>query len=211
VRGTVDLRRYVFLSQGSTLALKLFGGMAHPTGAPTLVPFDRRFFSGGAGSVRGWRLRDLGPGGGQLDTSETEQSNSTGILGGDIKLEASAELRTTLLRNILAADWVGATFLDLGNVWFGPRNRGFGRNRPENEAPTASTSGSLNRSGRFQGFGSLTEVGMGGGVGLRIEWEYLVVRFDLAYRLNDPRPENDDVFSDDFGGPLLHFGIGHAF
>jgi hypothetical protein len=54
-------------------------------------------------------------------------------------------------------------------------------------------------------------VGVGGGVGLRIEWQYLIVRFDLAYRLHDPSPRNNDVFADDFNGPLLHFGIGQAF
>ncbi len=213
VRGTVDLRRYFFLSQESTLAVKLFGGMAHPTGEPTLVPFDRRFFSGGGSSVRGWRLRELGPGNtaADSDTSGTEQGDVTSLLGGDIKLEASVELRTTLLRNILAADWVGATFLDVGNVWFGPRNRGFSRDSLENSGGEAPRSASRNRSGRFQGVGTLTEMGIGGGVGLRIEWEYLIVRLDLAYRLLDPSPSNRDVFSDGPGGPLLHFGIGHAF
>ena len=205
VRGTVDLRRYVRLSQGSTLALKAFGGMAHPTGRPTLVPFDRRFFSGGASSVRGWRLRELGPGGAgqQID-----------FLGGDLKLESSVELRTTLLRNVLGADWVGAGFLDVGNVWFGPRNQGFsGEGAPQNglDPNPSPRSGTGIENGKFQGIEALTEVGVGSGPGLRIEWDYLVVRFDLAYRLNDPSPRNDDIFSDDFGGPLLHFGIGQAF
>jgi len=48
-------------------------------------------------------------------------------------------------------------------------------------------------------------------VGLRLEWQYLIVRFDLAYRLHDPSVRNDDIFADDFSGPLLHFGIGQAF
>jgi len=211
VRGTVDLRRYFPLRQGATVAVKLFGGMAHPTGGPTLVPFDRRFFSGGANSVRGWRLRALGPGNTRDSTRGTEQGTVTSLLGGDIKLETSVELRTPLLRNILAADWVGATFLDVGNVWFGPRNRGFRRDTPENNGGEASPAASLNRSGRFRGVSALTEMGVGGGIGLRIEWEYLIVRFDLAYRLRDPSPDNRDVFSDGPGGPLLHFGIGQAF
>jgi outer membrane protein assembly factor BamA len=210
VRGTVDLRRYVRLSPGSTLAMKLFGGLAHPTGRPTLVPFDRRFFGGGASSVRGWRLRELGPGGAgqQID-----------FLGGDLKLESSVELRTTLLRNILGANWVGAGFLDVGNVWFGPRNQGFsGEDAPQNGLdPEPAASGGESRptaaieNGKFRGLSALTEVGVGSGLGLRIEWEYLVVRFDLAYRLHDPSPQNGDVFSENSGGPLLHFGIGQAF
>ncbi|PSQ97958.1 MAG: hypothetical protein BRD55_00730 [Bacteroidetes bacterium SW_9_63_38] len=193
VRGTVDLRRYVRLSEGTTLAMKLFGGMAHPTGGPTLVPFDRRFFSGGASSVRGWRLRELGPGG---------AGQRIDFLGGDIKLESSVELRTMLLRNVLAADWVGATFLDAGNVWFGPRNESLVERGQSFEA---------DENGKIQGLGDLAEVGVGSGLGLRIEWPYIIVRFDLAYRLNDPAPTNDDVFADQFGGPLLHFGIGQSF
>ena len=120
------------------------------------------------------------------------------------------ELRTTLLRNILAADWVGATFLDVGNVWFGPRNQGFGR-VPDPSSGSPRPALPPNQDGRFRGVSSLNEVGVGSGLGLRIEWEYLIVRFDLAYRLHDPSPRNDDVFSDTHTGPLLHFGIGQAF
>lgn len=205
LRSTIDLRRYFRLSPGSTVGVKLFGGMAHPTGRPTLVPFDRRFFSGGASSVRGWRVRELGPGG---------AGQRIDFLGGDVKLESSVELRTTLLRNVLAADWVGAAFLDVGNVWFGPRNPGFSDGRQVenglgNERPTQNVS--FEEDGKIRGLGDLRDVGVGTGIGVRFEWEYLIVRFDLAYSLHDPSPRNDDVFSDTFQGPLLHFGIGHAF
>lgn len=217
VRGSVDLRRYIPLTQGTTLGLKLLGGVAHPTARPTVVPFDRRFFSGGANSVRGWRLRDLGPGGARLpvDTTSAVRGGLSNILGGDIKLESSIELRTTLLRRLLAARWVGATFLDVGNVWFGPRNRGFGEATANNNSRSGAVTRALQQSGsndgRFRGLGSLADVGIGTGVGLRLEWEYLVVRFDLAYRMHDPSPQNDDIFADRFSGPLLHFGIGQAF
>jgi len=208
VRASVDLRRYVPLGGGTTLGLKLFGGMAHPTGRPTVVPLDRRFFSGGANSVRGWRLRELGPGGAvpPVDTTTSVQGGLANILGGDIKLESSIELRTTLLQRLLAARWGGAAFLDVGNMWFGPRNQGFGDTAAEGARGIAD-----GRDGQFDGLDSLLDVGVGGGVGLRLEWEYLVVRLDLAYRLRDPSPRNDDIFADRFSGPLLHFGIGQAF
>lgn len=215
VRATTDLRRYVSFGQGSTLALKLLGGMAHPTGRPSVVPFDRRFFSGGANSVRGWRLRDLGPGAAQLplDTANVGRGELSNILGGDIKMESSIELRTPFIRSFLAASWVGATFLDVGNVWFGPRNRGYGRQH--GDSTSASAGGGLGPQeggdGRFRGLSSMTELGVGGGFGLRLEWEYLVVRLDLAYRLHDPSPRNDDIFSENWTDPLLHFGIGQSF
>jgi len=216
VRASVDLRRYVPLGPGTTLGVKLFGGMAHPTARPTVVPLDRRFFSGGANSVRGWRLRELGPGAAlsPADTATSVRGGLANILGGDIKLESSIELRTTLIQRLLAARWGGATFLDVGNMWFGPRNRGYGQGGDSLSTTTqrgAARAQPDGRDGRFRGFESLLDVGVGGGVGLRLEWEYLIVRFDLAYRLHDPSPRDDDVFGENFSGPLLHFGIGQAF
>lgn len=215
VRAMVDLRRYEPLGEDTTLGLKLLGGLSHPTARPTVVPFDRRFFSGGANSVRGWRLRDLGPGAAQLpdEAAASVDGGLSNILGGDIKLESSVELRTTLLQQFLATRWVGATFLDAGNVWFGPRNRGFGEEPAATgtEAFAEMTSQTDAPDGRFRRLDSLLDVGVGGGFGLRLNWQFLIVRFDLAYRLHDPTPRNDDVFGDDFSGPLLHFGIGQAF
>ena len=50
------------------------------------------------------------------------------------------------------------------------------------------------------------ELGVGAGLGLRLAWEFLVVRFDLATRLHDPAPHERE-------GVVLqpHFGIGHTF
>jgi len=204
VRATVDLRRYKALGQESTLALKFLSGVAHPTGGLTVVPFDRRFFSGGANSVRGWRLRDLGPGGtGPVDRPGAVGSDVSSILGGDLKLETSVELRSRLLHDFLTTDWVGAAFLDAGNVWFGPRNEGFEGSEDGDVVGT--------RNGKFRGVGSLTDVGVGGGFGLRLHWDFIILRFDLAYRLHDPAPANNDIFGDSFSGPLIHFGIGQAF
>lgn len=191
VRFLADLRRYKPLSRGTVLAMKLLGGVAHPIGRPDIVPFDRRFYAGGASSVRGWGLRELGPGRSTLDTTATP-GGTTNVLGGDIKLEGSIELRTTLLRDVLAANWVGATFIDAGNVWFGPQNPG-------------------SAAGRFEFDDFVSEIGVGTGIGIRFVWDYLIVRFDLAYRVHDPIPQQQGLFPDALRRPQLHFGIGHAF
>jgi outer membrane protein assembly factor BamA len=207
LRATVDLRRYHPLSRGTTLAYKAFAGVAFPIARPNRVPFDRRFFSGGATSVRGWELRALGPGGAALAVNETGRAISddvANILGGDVKLETSVELRTTVLRNILGGNWMLASYVDAGNVWFGPRNPGLSTDNDVREGPD----------GTFRVPDFLTEIGVGSGLGLRIVWEYLVVRLDYAYKLHDPSPANDDVFNRGFGDSrarVLHFGIGHAF
>ena len=99
-------------------------------------------------------------------------------------------MRSTLLRHVLAADWIVAFFGDAGNVWFGPRNPG-------------------DDAGRFRVDRFIQEMGVGAGLGLRLAWEYLIVRLDLAYKVHDPALENG--FSRAFESPRLHFGIGHAF
>ena len=190
-RLSADLRQYKPISQNSVLAWKLVGGVAHPTGQANLVPFDRRFYSGGASSVRGWGLRGLGPGRTRADTTSGLLVDNNSILGGDIKLEASVELRSTVLREVLAADWILALYGDAGNVWFGPRN-------PGDEA------------GHFKFSSFYKEIGVGTGFGLRLAWDYLILRLDLAYRVHDPALRG--AFLDNaFKESRLHFGIGHTF
>ena len=184
IRLVGDFRRYRPVNPSTVLAWKFIGGVAHPTGRASLVPFDRRFYSGGASSVRGWGLRELGPG-------RTTPDSTSSIFGGDIKLEASVELRSTFLRRVFAADWILTLFGDAGNVWFGPRNSG-------------------DAAGRFRINTFHREIGVSGGFGLRLAWEYLILRLDLAYRLHDPamKAVPDARRS---SGPRLHFGIGHTF
>lgn len=197
-RLVADARRYKPISRTSVLAWKLLGGLAHPIGRADVVPFDRRFYSGGGTSVRGWELRTLGPGGAEFDSTRVENSATTNILGGDLKLEASLELRSVLLRNVLAADWIVVFFSDAGNVWFGPRNPGFSERTGADD-------------GRFRLSSFYKELGVGAGYGLRASWEYLVIRFDFAYRIHDPGQPGDGLFLDPIWKPRLHFGIGHAF
>ena len=204
IRFIGDLRRYQPVSRRSVLATKFICGIVHPTGRSDVVPFDRRFYSGGASSVRGWRLRELGPGAaaflsGTETTSMPNTSIVTNILGGDIYLEASVELRYTAWRKVLAADWIGVLFTDVGNVWFGPRNPGFG------DLPPGVADG------RFHFNSFYKEIGVGSGFGLRIAWEYLIVRFDLAYKVFDPKYPNRGLFPHGFKRLQPHFGIGHTF
>jgi len=194
LRLATDLRGYSLLNSRTVLAWKFLAGFAHPTGASDVVPFDRRFYSGGASSVRAWRLRELGPGSARF-TSDTDSlvsaTDGSNILGGDIKLEASVELRTVAIRNLIGADWIFTMFADAGNVWLGPRN------------PGASA-------GRFRIDKFAGELGIGAGIGLRLGWDYLIVRLDLAYKVHDPR-RRGEIFPDQLKKPVLQFGIGHTF
>lgn len=199
VRAVADLRRYRPIGPGAVVAWRVIGGWAHPTGRAEVVPFDRRFYSGGATSVRGWRLRELGPGAARFTGEMGAEVSETNIVGGDVKLEAGVELRQVLLRRVLTADWIGVLFADAGNVWFGPRNPGFGQRddgRPD---------------GQFAFDRFYREIGVGSGLGVRIAWDYLIARLDVAYKVHDPANDDTPFFPQTLRQPVLHFGIGHTF
>jgi outer membrane protein insertion porin family len=92
-------RRLVF-------ALSLRGGYAVAYGASNEVPLIRRFFLGGATTVRGFDRDEISPEG--PDGSPT---------GGDIYLNENAELRFPL-----PFGFGGAVFLDAGQVWLDERD-----------------------------------------------------------------------------------------
>ncbi|GMQ82077.1 MAG: BamA/TamA family outer membrane protein [Rhodothermia bacterium] len=192
VRFVTDLRRYLRINSRSVVAWKFIFGLAHPTGDANVIPFDRRFYSGGASSVRAWSLRELGPGSASfISETDTISTETTNLLGGEIKLETSVEFRHTFGRNILAADWIIAVFADAGNVWFGSRNPG-------------------TEQGHFRATDFVNEVGVGAGVGIRLAWDYLIVRLDMAFKVHDPLRQGV-FFPDKLKEPLFQFGIGHAF
>lgn len=198
VRFVGNFRRYYRLNNRTVLAMKFVGGLARPLGKASVIPFDRRFYSGGASSVRGWRLRQLGPGAasfGQRDNSRTE----TSLLGGDIKLETSLELRQTVIRDRLGADWILTTFADAGNVWFGRRNPGF--TKITSDSPT----------GHFVLQNLFRETGVGAGLGIRISWAYLIARLDLAVRVYDPATPEAGFLPTGLNNSVAHFRLGHAY
>lgn len=85
----------------TTLATRLEGGIAKPLGGSADLLPNKRFFAGGATSMRGARRRMLGP----LDSRNTP-------IGGEAMLIASAELRLRIKGNLR-----GALFVDVGNAW----------------------------------------------------------------------------------------------
>lgn len=183
VRATLDAREYLRPDRRTVLAVRGFAGLAHPIGGSPVVPLDRRFYAGGAHSVRGWDLRRLGPGRLPAETSAFVQ-------GGDVQLEASAEVRHVVLRNLFAADWQATAFADVGNVWFGPRNPG-------------------DPDGRFRAASFPAELAVGAGAGVRVAWEFLILRADLAWQVRSPVP-GEPLFPQG-STPRVHFGIGQAF
>ncbi len=76
------------------------------------IPLNRRFFSGGSSSLRGWRARELGA-----------MADPLLQFGGNFLLEGSAEIRANHFHN-LGKWWFirweniwGVYFVDVGNTW----------------------------------------------------------------------------------------------
>lgn len=101
LRGEIFTAAYLRLASGLVAAVRCDLGLAEPIGGSVDLLPNRRFFAGGSRSMRGFKRRRLGP----LDAAGAP-------LGGGAKLEASVELRFSLIWR-----FKGALFVDLGQVW----------------------------------------------------------------------------------------------
>jgi translocation and assembly module TamA len=147
-----------------TLAARVGAGVIQPYGEDdTGVPFAERLFLGGAGDVRGWPRRTLGPYlyacGEQLQdycqgrTGLAQPTADVVPIGGLISMNTSIEVR---LFNIVAEEAGIAVFTDAGMVW--------------------------NSIQDMKDFTLLPTVG----AGLRLQTPVGPLRLDLGYRAVDP-------------------------
>lgn len=188
-----DFRYYLKLDESSQLAMRFIGGVAYPYGNSVHMPFSKQFFVGGSNSIRAFRARTLGPG--SYDP-RTQTSSFFHDQAGDIKLEANVEYRRKLVSFLNVA-----VFADAGNVWLFNEEK----SRPGGKI-----------SGKF-----LSEIAVGAGVGLRFDFNILILRTDLAIPLRIPYyPEkerwsfNEINFKDSQwrrDNLLLNIAIGYPF
>jgi outer membrane protein insertion porin family len=173
-------------NRGQTLATRLFTGYGLAYGNSEILPYVKQFSSGGPYSVRAFRIRSLGPG----TYDETTNPNNDGSFfdqTGNIRLEANIEYRFPVYSFLK-----GAFFADAGNVWNSKAN-------PEFNGKDKFTSNFIN------------ELGMGAGVGLRIDVQGFVIRFDLAAPFHDPSLPEGERFDFKVDEPILNFAIGYSF
>lgn len=186
-KATADYRRYYSINDESTFAIRGFAGFVHPYGKNTTIPLNRRFFAGGTNDIRGYAPNNLGPG-------DVPPADVT-INGGEVKLAAFTEYRNVLFRDVFAADWIGALYTDAGNIWYGPRNNLGG-----------GTGDATLEQGRFKFDEFFNQIAVSSGFGLRVDFQYVVMRFDFTRRIHDLQEgwfNNKNLF--------FTFGIGHSF
>ncbi len=196
VKGTADYRKYIPISNNAVFGYRGFLGLAFPYGKSTSIPLNQRFYAGGNNDIRGWDIYSLGPGAIPLD--------DVTINGGGIKLLAQTEVRQRFIRNFLSADWIAAWFTDAGNTWYGPRTEF--PSDGMNQQTTASQRERLLKLGKFKFDQFYKQIAVSSGLGLRFDWEYVVARFDFAFRIHDLQKgwfEDKKLY--------FSFGIGHSF
>lgn len=188
VKGDFDYTRLVSIDTRNTLALHCGVGVAVPYGNSKILPFEKRYFSGGANSVRGWNVRELGPGKFRGTDGRIDFINQTG----DIKLDLNMELRTALFWK-----FGGALFVDAGNIW---------TIKDYKEQP----------GGQFRIDEFYKQIAVAYGVGVRLNFDYFVVRFDLGMKALNPSynsaREHYPIFHPNLHRDMsAHFAVGMPF
>ncbi|MGN1045795.1 MAG: BamA/TamA family outer membrane protein, partial [Candidatus Cryptobacteroides sp.] len=173
-------------NDGQAVALRAVGGVGYAYGNSSALPFEKHFYVGGANSLRGWQARSVGPGTVPKDTTFIIPNQT-----GDIKLEMNAEYRFKMFWKI-----AGAVFVDAENVW------------TFNEISSTSDRSSLLGTDFFR------SIAMNWGAGIRLDFDFLVLRVDLGLKLHDPAREvrwlpPSKWFKRD--GYTIHFGVGYPF
>ena len=141
-------------------------------GNSRVLPFEKRYFAGGANSVRGWSVRSLGPGSYKDKDGRINFITQTG----DMKLDVNLEYRSHLFWK-----FYGALFVDAGNIWTL-------RDYPSQPG------------GQFQLRRVLKDLAVSYGLGLRLNFDYFIIRFDLGMKAVNPAFETDD----DEHFPIVH-------
>ena len=189
VRGELTLgRTWIFGRKGGqAIATRLLAGAGYAYGNSSALPFEKHFYGGGSNSLRGWQARTVGPGLSPRDTSFVIPNQT-----GDMKLEANIEYRFNMFWKV-----AGAVFVDAGNIW------------------TLKDDGTENgRKSMLTGDTFGKSIAANWGVGLRLDFSFLILRLDLGLKVHDPAREQRWVGPDQWfkrDGYALHFGVGYPF
>ena len=180
------------------VAIRGLGGLGYAYGNSAKMPFERLFWAGGSNSLRGWTARSVGPGSSQMDETFSIPNQT-----GDMRLEANVEYRFPLF-----SIFRGAVFADWGNVWNLSRI-----DSHHSVAGSSTEEQSAEQLSYFSFRNMLRTSAFSAGAGLRLDLNFVVVRFDLGIKLYDPSTQEWPNIRKWFqrGGYAFQFGIGYPF
>jgi hypothetical protein len=186
VKGDIDYAKTIVFDRHNSVAWRIGGGIGIPYGNSAGLPFEKRYFSGGANSVRAWSVRELGPGSYQPSDSTTFFNQS-----GDIKLDFNLEYRSRFFWKLEAA-----AFVDAGNIWTRKNYQG-------------------QEGGVFRLDSFYKQIAVGYGLGLRLDMDFFLVRLDCGWKAYDPSKRGMDKWAikhpNFTNNWAWHFAVGYPF
>lgn len=197
VRFSLDVRKTKVIDKNTLLAYRVNTGIGYAYSDNEVLPYEKYFFVGGSNSIRAWRPRRLGVGTIPPDLAANPEADGLFDYSyekpGEIMLEGSIELRRKLFGFVN-----GAIFIDAGNVW---------------SFREVQLSGETTSKPPWQGSAKFDksfyrELGIGTGFGLRFDFSFLVLRFDVGIKVYDPARDKGDRFVLDQFKFFKPFGIG---
>ncbi len=181
IKTDIDVRLYG-QTKYSSFVKRINIGIGKPYGNLDVLPFEKSYFGGGANGIRAWQARSLGPG----SLSDSLTANSLNQIG-ELKIEANLEYRFDITKV-----FEGAAFVDAGNIWILSEDE----SRPNAEIKPK----------RFW-----NDIAIGLGIGLRLDFNFFLIRFDLAAKVKDPGALDPTKFDLIWRTPTLNLGIGYPF
>ena len=184
VKFQLDFRFYHYFRNDNVLAMRFMYGHGLAYGNSIDLPFEKSFYAGGTNGMRGWQFRNLGPG---------EFNNEYGYdleHIGDLQLESNFEYRFPIY-SVLK----GAIFTDLGNIWTLSNNESF-------------------PGGQFKFDKFYKQIAVDAGFGIRFDFSFFLIRFDLAAPICDPsyeEPYRWRISKLQWKNLVWNFGIGYPF
>jgi outer membrane translocation and assembly module TamA len=158
--------RQIVKFRKNDLAYRLFGGVGYNYGDDSIIgktlPFFKQFIAGGPNSMRAWAIRQIGLG----SSLASDTSSNFRDRYGDVQLEGNVEYRFPVT-TISGVKVNSAVFADVGNIW--------------NLKSDITNPYSTLQWGRF-----LRDLAIGVGTGVRLDFNYFLIRVDFAYKVKDP-------------------------
>ncbi|MDR1758773.1 MAG: BamA/TamA family outer membrane protein [Bacteroidales bacterium] len=186
----LNWRYYFLINHNHSIAARINAGVAIPffDFKHNTIPFERSFYVGGPNSMRAWSFRSLGPGSFHPENEQYIERT------GDIKLEINMEYRGTIYKSFKFG-----IFVDAGNVWL---------SRPYEDMDGAN----------FQLNKFYKDIAIGIGAGLRLDFNFFLIRVDYGIPIHDPSATGSSWINKDWTNngswrPAqgFQFAIGHAF
>ncbi|MEO6734123.1 MAG: BamA/TamA family outer membrane protein [Ferruginibacter sp.] len=157
-KADIDIRYKKKLTNNFEWANRLQIGIGIPYNNSNILPFSKQYVIGGSGSLRGFQMRQIGPGSYLPSLADQRYFQ---VIGGDYRLQLNTEMRMPIFAKLS-----GVAFVDAGNIW-------------TKDTLLFGKAGKLKKE-------SLNELAIAAGLGLRFDASLILIRIDLGVPIRKP-------------------------